>query len=268
MEHEFKKSLGQNFLRDTNLLAAIASDAEVTKEDIVVEIGAGAGTLSCILAEKAKQVFAYEIDKSLEEPLTEKFSNYDNISLKMNDIMKVDMTDIFDLTENKPYKVVANLPYYITTPIIFKFLENSKNLISLTIMVQKEVADRIIAKPATENYGALSVMVNHYGTPKITRNVNRKMFFPAPNVDSAVVNIKLKMDREKRYDKVFSEIVSAAFHMRRKTLVNNFAESFGIDKSEASKVVEGAGFDPKVRGETLSSSEFERLAKILLSRQI
>lgn len=261
--HIFKKHFGQNFISDGNLLSAIVSDAGVENEDIVIEIGTGAGTLTTMIAKRAKKVVTFEIDKSLLPILEQKFADFHNINLVFADIMKVENADVLKYADNKPYKIIANLPYYITTPIIFKFLENSANLISMTIMVQKEVADRMVAKAGSEEYGALSAMLGYYANVTLTRNVNRKMFFPVPNVDSAVVRIDLKNGRETKLDAIYKKLVTAAFHMRRKTLVNNFSESFGITKEAASKLIEGAGFDPRVRGEKLSVADFIRLAKIL-----
>ncbi len=267
-EHEFKKRFGQNFISDINLLQAICNDAGVDKSDLVIEIGTGAGTLTTRLAKNAKKVVTFEIDRTLENPLKEKFSEYDNIDLVMQDILKVTESDIREITQNNKFKVVANIPYYITTPIIFKFIKNFDNLISMTIMVQKEVADRMVSNVGTKDYGALSVMTSYYGNAKITRKVSRNMFYPVPNVDSAVVRIDMKQNRDSSLDKVFQNLVKAAFHMRRKTLSNNFSESFGISNSDASKLIQGAGFDPKVRGENLSVEEYIRLAKTLKSMNI
>lgn len=266
--HEFKKNFGQNFISDNNLLLAICQDAGVTKEDTVLEIGTGAGTLTKMLSKNAKKVVTYEIDKSLEERLKESFLDATNIELVIKDIMETSMDEIKEKTGDGNFKVVANIPYYITTPLIFKFIRNFDNLDSMTIMVQKEVADRMIAKPDTANYGALSVMIGYFGRAKVTRNVSRNMFYPVPNVDSAVVRVDLFKNRDKDLDKTFSELVKAAFHMRRKTLANNFSESFNISNSDAAKLIQGAGFDPRVRGEKLSVEEFKRLARTLKNMQI
>ena len=268
MNHEFKKCFGQNFISDTNLLSSIASDAGVNEGDTIIEIGTGAGTLTTMLAKKAKRVFTFEIDRSLNDILAPKFENYDNIELIFEDIMKVTVEDIQKLVGDGDFKVVANIPYYITTPIIFKFIKNFDNLKSMTIMVQKEVADRMVSPPDTKDYGALSVMTSYYGRAKVTRKVSRNMFYPVPNVDSAVVRIDMYENRDKSLDKIFQNLVKAAFHMRRKTLANNFSESFNIKSADASKLISGAGLDPRVRGEKLNVNEYIRLAKTLRNMQI
>lgn len=267
-KHIFKKHFGQNFISDQNLLSAIVADAGVDADDVVIEIGTGAGSLTTIIAKHAKKVVTFEIDRSLLPILEQKFDGFHNIKLIFADIMKVENSEIQRQIGGKPYKIIANLPYYITTPIIFKFLENSENLTSMTIMVQKEVADRMVAQAGSEDYGALSAMLGYYANVVLMRNVNRKMFFPIPNVDSAVVRIDIKQNRDTSIDSIYKKIVTSAFHMRRKTLVNNFSESFGVTKIEASKLIESAGFDPRVRGEKLSVADFVRLSKILSENRV
>ena len=224
----FKKKFGQNFISDKNLLNAIASDAEITSEDEVLEIGAGAGSLTSVLSEKAKKVVSFEIDKDLEEHLLS--LGLKNVEFVFDDFMKRDMPEIDDMFK-KDYKVVANLPYYITTPIIFKLLEESKKIKSLTIMVQKEVAERVCSKAGGKEYGILSVMTQFYSNPSITRTIGRQMFYPVPNVDSALLSIKI--DREKFVDvdnKNFSKFIKACFSMRRKTLLNNLSTIYPKEK--------------------------------------
>ena len=228
IKHEFKKKFGQNFISDKNLINAICDDAELGEKDEVLEIGAGAGSLTSALNERCKKVVSYEIDKDLVEHL--RGLNLNNAKFVFGDIMDFSLEEIEkDFAEN--YKMIANLPYYITTPIIFKFLNGSSRLESLTIMVQKEVAERMVAKCGSKDYGVLSVMIDFYGDARISRVVSRKMFFPQPNVDSAVVTISLK----KKYSQVdknsFYKFVQNVFAMRRKTLKNNLVQG-GYDKKK------------------------------------
>ncbi len=221
MTHNFKKKFGQNFITDKNLLNAIVDDAQVDKNDDVLEIGAGEGTLTKVISERVKSVVSYEIDSDLKEKLLS--LNLKNVKFVLDDIMKYEIEDI-EKDFLGGYKIIANLPYYITSPIIFKFLNNSDKVRSLTIMVQKEVAERIVAKAGGKDYGVLSVMVQFFGNAKITRLVSRKMFFPQPNVDSAVVVI----DVSKNYDidkAKFYKFIQTCFSMRRKTLKNNLSHS-------------------------------------------
>lgn len=223
INHNFKKKFGQNFITDKNLLSAIVDDAEIDKSDEVLEIGAGAGTLTKEISNRAKKVISYEIDKDLESYLLGLKLN--NVNFIFKDIMKENLLEIENYFEDG-YKLIANLPYYITTPIIFKFLKNSKKLKSLTIMVQKEVAERIVATKGEKDYGILTIMINFYGNAKITRNVNRKMFYPEPNVDSAVVRIDIDREKYKNIDDdKFYSFVQSCFSMRRKTLKNNLEHS-------------------------------------------
>lgn len=218
IEHNFKKNFGQNFISDKNLLLAIVDDAGIVSEDEVLEIGAGAGSLTQALSQRAKKVVSYEIDKELEDKLTA--LNLKNVEFCFADIMKVEVSQLEKKFQGN-YKLVANLPYYITSPIIFKFLSQSTKLTSLTIMVQKEVAQRIVANYGSKDYGVLSIMVQFFGEAKLTRNVSRNLFYPRPNVDSAIVHIKIKekfVDIDKQS---FFAFVQACFSMRRKTLKNN-----------------------------------------------
>lgn len=218
INHEFKKKFGQNFISDKNLICAICDDAELEKEDEVLEIGAGAGSLTSQLDSRCKKVVSYEIDKDLIEPLTS--LGLKNTKFVFGDVMNYSIDEI-EKDFDGQYKIIANLPYYITTPIIFKFLNESKKVKSLSIMVQKEVAERIIAKEGGKDYGVLSIMINFYGDAKISRVVSRKMFYPQPNVDSAVVIIELK-DKYPEIDKKdFYKFVQTVLSMRRKTLRNN-----------------------------------------------
>ena len=256
----FKKAFGQNFITDTNLLAAIVNDANI-KDDIVVEIGPGAGTLTKEIAKKAKHVYAFEIDNTLKSVLNETLKDIDNVNVIYKDIQKVKDDELIDIIGTKDYKVVANLPYYITTPIIMKFLEGKTLPKSITIMVQKEVAERLVAKPRTSEFGAITLAIKLYGDASIKRIVSKKMFTPMPKVDSAIVNITIN----DRYDNVDKEkvkkLIKAAFSMRRKTLVNNINSAYKLDKEELINTIKALGFDEKVRGEELDIDDYIALAK-------
>lgn len=230
IKHNFKKKFGQNFISDKNLLEAIVRDAEVNENDDVLEIGAGAGTLTKEISKTAKNVVSYEIDNDLKGHL--EGLDLKNTKFVFGDVMNYNLDEI----ENDfagSYKIIANLPYYITTPIIFKFLNGSKKLESLTIMVQKEVAERIVANPGGKDYGVLSVMIDFFGEASITRIVGRNMFYPQPNVDSAVVTIKLQKDKYDGIDKdKFYKFVQSCFSMRRKTLRNNLSKSGLVSREQ------------------------------------
>ena len=219
-EFVFKKKFGQNFISDTNLLNAIVKDAGITKDDEVLEIGAGAGSLTKAISSVAKKLVSFEIDKDLQEKLLA--LDLANVEFVFGDFMKSTMQEVEAKFENG-FKVVANLPYYITTPIIFRLLEESKKVKSLTIMVQKEVAERVCAPVGGKDYGILTVMTNFYGNPKISRIVGRKMFYPEPNVDSAILHIDIERKFENVDSARFSKFVKACFSMRRKTLLNNLS---------------------------------------------
>lgn len=219
----FKKKFGQNFISDKNLLGAICADAGVQKQDNVLEIGAGAGSLTQELSARAKKVVAFEIDQTLRQPLED--LHLANVQFVFSDFMKFPAADVASLFDDQPFKVVANLPYYITTPIIFKLLENAANLRiqSITIMVQKEVAQRVCADVGGKDYGVLSVATALYGTPKITRIIGRQMFFPVPNVDSALLHIVVEEKFPTLNKEKFMQFVKTCFSMRRKTLLNNLS---------------------------------------------
>ena len=224
IEHNFKKKFGQNFLTDKNLLDAIVRDGGVTKEDEVLEIGAGAGALTESLSRYAKKVVSYEIDKDLENTL--KSLELNNVEFIFEDALKQDINVIEGHFSGR-YKLIANLPYYITTPLIFKFLEEASRISSMTIMVQKEVAERIVANKGNKDYGILSIMIAFYGKSRIMRNVGRNMFRPVPNVDSAIVRIDIDENKFIGVDKKgFSRFIKASFAMRRKTLLNNLSQLY------------------------------------------
>lgn len=229
-ELRYKKQYGQNFIYDTNLLKAIVSDSGITSEDNVLEIGVGVGSLTKFLAEKANKVVCYEIDETLKDRIEENLKDFNNVNVNYKDILKADKEEI-ENHFNGPFKIVANLPYYITTPIIFKFLEENYNLTSLTIMVQKEVGERICSCCGNKDYGILSVMIQSYSNCKIVRNIGRQMFTPVPNVDSCLV--KIDIDKNKFNIKNYNDyrnFINACFSMRRKTLVNNLKNYCSKDK--------------------------------------
>lgn len=256
----FSKKYGQNFITDYNLLRAIVSDAGVTRDDTALEIGAGAGTLTRALAESAGRVVAFEIDPSLSPVLDESLAGLNNVEVIMDDVTKWTDSELDDLT-GSDYKVVANLPYYITTPLLFTFLERENKPSSVTVMVQKEVAERICATPEKGDYGALSVAVALRGKASITRIVKRDCFTPAPNVDSAVIRIDL--DPAAPTDRSLYELVAKSFAMKRKTLVNNLSAGYAIPKPFASELLVSLGFSPTVRAEQLAPSDFIRLDKAI-----
>lgn len=252
----FSKKYGQNFITDYNLLRAIVSDAGVTRDDTALEIGAGAGTLTRALAESAGRVVAFEIDPSLSPVLDESLAGLNNVEVIMDDVTKWTDAELDDLT-GSDYKVVANLPYYITTPLLFTFLERENKPSSVTVMVQKEVAERICATPEKGDYGALSVAVALRGKASITRIVKRDCFTPAPNVDSAVIRIDL--DPAAPTDRSLYDLVAKSFAMKRKTLVNNLSAGYAIPKPFAADLLVSLGFSPTVRAEQLAPSDFIRL---------
>jgi len=259
---KFSKSLGQNFITDSNLLSAIVQDSGVTSEDFVVEVGAGAGTLTEQIAKKVKKVFSIEIDTSLKQYLEDKFSGVDNVQFVFKDILKTKEEEIRALTEEQPFFVIANIPYYITSPLIFYFLDGGFNLKSLTLMVQKEVAERIVSKKG-KDYGAISANVQSRAKVEILRNVSRNLFTPPPNVDSAVIKITPSYRSDVIDYKELFALIKIAFSMRRKTLSNCLLAG-GIDKSEGEKFLEKAGFSKTIRGEALSVEDFIRLSNLMV----
>ncbi|MCQ2409724.1 MAG: 16S rRNA (adenine(1518)-N(6)/adenine(1519)-N(6))-dimethyltransferase RsmA [Clostridia bacterium] len=260
-DFHFNKNLGQNFVSDGNLLDAIVSDSGINENDTVVEIGTGAGTLTRALAKKAKRVVSFEVDHNLEKVLNLSLQGVENAEVVFRDILKMNDSEIEDIVGGD-FKVVANLPYYITTPLAMRFLESTLPVKSLTIMVQKEVADRFVAKAGSKDYAAITLAIEMAGDAKITRNVSRQMFFPAPNVDSAVVRIDINRDKlAGKNTELISKLVHAAFLMRRKTLVNNLSTAFGISKEETISKIEKAGFSSMIRGEALSLQDYIRLSE-------
>lgn len=261
----FQKKFGQNFLIDSNVLESIIRGAEITKDDFVLEIGPGIGTMTQYLCEAARQVVAVEIDKMLIPILEDTLSEYDNVEVINQDVLKVDIKSLAEEKNNgKPIKVVANLPYYITTPIIMGLFESGVPIDSITIMVQKEVADRMQTGPSSKDYGALSLAVQYYATAKVILNVSATCFMPRPNVDSAV--IKLTRHKEPTVnvadEKLMFKIIRASFNQRRKTLVNGLKNSpeLSFSKEQIVKAVEKIGKPETIRGEALTLEEFAELA--------
>lgn len=256
----FDKSLGQNFVFDGNLLGAIAADAGVCKDDTVVEIGTGAGTLTAALAERAGRVVSFEVDERLRDILSLSLQGRDNVEVVFRDVLRMKDCEIETLTGG-PFRVVANLPYCVTSPMIMRFVESALPVTGITVMVQKEVADRLCAAPATPDYAAITLAVRIFGDARVTRTVSRKMFMPPPNVDSAVVRIDRAEDRLAGENVPFvKKLVRAGFAMRRKTLVNNLCSALSLPREKAEAAVVAAGFPPMVRGETLSLEDYVALA--------
>lgn len=256
---KFSKSLGQNFLTDESVLRDIVDGAEVTEEDLVIEIGPGVGSLTAQLLGKAKRVVSVELDNDLIPILQEELGSEPNFSLIHNDALKVDFNEI--IGDEKSVKLVANLPYYVTTPIIARLLKENYKFKSLTIMIQKEVAERIDAEPSTKDYGALSLLVQYYCDTKIVRRVSPRCFIPQPKVDSIVIRLdRLNETRVKPKDeKLMFDIIRNSFNMRRKTLWNG-VKFLGISKDSLEKAFEVSNIDPKRRGETLTLEEFSNLS--------
>lgn len=260
----FDKSLGQNFVFDGNLLGAIAADAGVCKDDTVVEIGTGAGTLTAALAERAGRVVSFEVDERLRDILSLSLQGRDNVEVVFRDVLRMKDCEIETLTGG-PFRVVANLPYCVTSPMIMRFVESALPVTGITVMVQKEVADRLCAAPATPDYAAITLAVRIFGDARVTRTVSRKMFTPPPNVDSAVVRIDRAEGRLAGENVPFvKKLVRAGFAMRRKTLVNNLCSALSLPREKAEAAVVAAGFSPMVRGETLSLEDYVALAHAVL----
>ena len=264
----FQKKFGQNFLIDTHVLEKIIRAADITKDDCVLEIGPGIGTMTQYLCENAGKVIAVEIDKNLIPILTEDtLAAYDNVKVINSDVLKLDLKRLAE-EENggRPIKVVANLPYYITTPIIMGLFEAGVPLASITVMVQKEVADRMQAGPGSKDYGALSLAVQYYAEPYIAANVPPNCFMPRPNVGSAVIRLTLHENApvEVTDEKLLFKLIRASFAQRRKTLVNGLTNSpeLSFSKEEVTKALEECGYSPTIRGEALTLAEFAKLANV------
>ena len=263
----FKKQFGQNFISDTNLLRSIVEASGITKDTTVVEIGCGAGTLTRALAEAAKKVYAFDIDRDLQPVLAETLAGLDNVEVIFRDFNKLDLKEFEK--EIEEYTVVANLPYYITTPLVTKLLEESDKVQGLSIMVQEEVAERFCAKEDTAEYGSITAAIALKGSAKIVKRVSRNLFYPRPNVDSAVVKITFERGRVAvKSEKAYRTTVKCAFLNRRKTLENNLVNFFGIPRDLAKEILAEAGVEEKARGETLSPQRLAILADVLLDKGV
>ncbi len=277
-KHDFhvKKSFGQNFLTDQHVLNKIIDAADISKDDLVIEVGPGIGALTQPLAERAGKVVALEIDKTLIPVLADTLSCFDNVEIVNEDVLKCDISGIIEKSGYKSVKLVANLPYYITTPIVMSLLENKYPIKSITVMVQKEVASRMSAKAGTKDYGALTLAVNYYSKPYLVANVPSNCFIPRPGVDSAVVRLSVFDEPPVQAVDVslMFKLIKAAFSKRRKTLVNcifgsEAAESFPqMSKEQIESLLVEAGYKPQVRGETLELKDFAKLANLFSNYKV
>lgn len=264
----FQKRFGQNFLIDAHILDKIVTGASVNENDTVLEIGPGIGTMTQYLAERAKKVIAIEIDKALIPILEDTLSPYDNVTVINDDVLKVNINELVDeYNEGRPIKVVANLPYYITTPIIMGLFESHVPIDSITIMVQKEVADRMQVGPGTKDYGALSLAVQYYSKPEIIAYVSPECFIPKPNVGSAVIKLNRfeKCPVEVKDEGLMFKLIRAAFNQRRKTLSNSIsnASELNFSRQQVQEALERMNLDINIRGEKLTLAEFAALANEL-----
>lgn len=260
---QFKKQFGQNFISDKNLLESIVTASGIDGETTVVEIGCGAGTLTRALAERAKKVYAFDVDTALQPVLAETLAGLENVEVIFRDFTKVNLKELEE--EIGDYTVVANLPYYVTTPLVTKLLEESDRVQGISVMVQEEVAERFAAKEKTPEYGAITAAIALKGEAKIVKRVSRNLFYPRPNVDSAVVKITFERGRlSVKSEKAYRQTVKCAFLNRRKTLENNLVNYFSLSREQAKDVLARAGVEEKARGETLSPQRLAILADVLL----
>ncbi|MEA5058102.1 MAG: 16S rRNA (adenine(1518)-N(6)/adenine(1519)-N(6))-dimethyltransferase RsmA [Anaerotignum propionicum] len=267
----FKKNFGQNFLIDSNILDNISECADITKEDCVLEIGPGIGSLTQVLAENAREVVAVEIDRTLIPILKQTLTGYDNVEILNQDILKTDIDAIIAEKNNgKPIKVVANLPYYITTPIIMDLLEKERHIDSITVMVQKEVAERMQAGPKEKEYGALSIAVQYYCDANLDMIVQPSCFMPRPKVASAVITLKVLPQRKviTKDENLFFHLVKCAFGQRRKTLLNslNNQGDLNLSKEELTAIITSLGWDERIRGEALRIQDFAILTDAIFDK--
>ena len=260
------KSLGQNFLIDDDVINKTVASAEITNEDLVIEIGPGLGTLTSRLLEKAKKVIAIELDKKMIKILQERFSLYSNFELINEDVLKVNLKELIkkEKEENKikDVKIVANLPYYITTPIIMKLLEDKLDIKSITVMVQKEVAQRLAAKPGEKLAGAITYSVQYYCETKLIVEVSNQSFIPAPEVDSEVINLKIRNTSPVKIEdeKIFFKLIKASFMQRRKTFINGVSNSGLIEKEKLKEILNKMNISENVRGENLTLEQFAQIS--------
>lgn len=262
---KFSKSLGQNFLIDGNIVRNIVEKAGITKDDCVLEIGPGIGTLTEELALSAKKVVAVEIDKDLIPILDETVGKYENVEVIHSDILKIDIDKLIDeKLEGGPVKVVANLPYYVTTPIITKLIEEKLNIDSIVVMVQKEVAERMAASPGGKIYGSLSVLIDYYSTAEIILNAPKTVFMPQPKIASSVIRLKIKKDLADVDSEKLFKVVRASFSKRRKTILNALSTyGFDIEKDTIRACLDMSGINPSERAERLSTEDFIKISKCL-----
>lgn len=255
----FEKKFGQNFLTDENLLSSVVSRSGVDNNSTIIEIGVGAGTLTREIAKQCKKVYGFEIDTKLKPILDKTLKDFSNIEIIFKDIMKMPITEIENLIGGK-YTLIANLPYYITTPIIMKFIEEAENCERIVVTIQKEVAERICAKPKTSDYGAITASINAVADSEIIEYIPREKFLPVPNVDSSVVKITLNKTKYDIYDiKKYRQLIKSAFSMRRKTLINNLLKNYDIAKSDIEGILNKLGISLSVRGEELDSLDYINL---------
>lgn len=271
-EFAFQKKFGQNFLIDGHVLDKIIRSANITKDDFVLEIGPGIGTMTQYLAEAAREVAAVEIDKALIPILEDTLSSYDNITVINEDVLKLDIKQlVMERNGGRPVKVVANLPYYITTPIVMGLFESHVPIDSITVMVQKEVAQRMQSGPGSKDYGALSLAVQYYAEPYIVANVPPNCFMPRPKVGSAVIRLTTYKEApiDVKDERLMFRIIRASFNQRRKTLVNglNNSPEIPISKEIIAEAIEELGVSPTIRGEALTLSEFARLSNIISAKE-
>ena len=269
-KHNFKfsKSLGQNFLIDDNVIDRILAGARLSEGDKIIEVGPGIGTLTREMCKVADKVVAIEIDKTLIPILEETLADLDNVEVVNQDILKVNVEELVkEKLSGGPVKLVANLPYYITTPIVMKFLEENIPVTDIVVMVQKEVADRMNAGPGTKDYGALSVAVQYYCDTEIVAKAPRHMFVPQPNVDSTVIGLHVREERKYPVDneEIFFKTVKASFGQRRKTLLNSLGTLGFLTKDQVKEALSNANIDEKRRGETLTIEEFATLSNVINS---
>ena len=263
---KFTKSLGQNFLIDDNIVDKIVAGAGIGPSDKIIEVGPGIGTLTREMASRAGALMAVEIDKNLIPILADTLGDFENVKIVNEDIIKADIRGLIDENlDGGPVKLVANLPYYITTPIIMRFLEENINVTDIVVMVQKEVAERMNAQPGGKDFGALSVAVQYYCDTEIVAKVPRHLFVPQPNVDSIVIALRVRPERKYKVDDedLYFKVVKAAFGQRRKTLLNSISSMGNLAKDQVKEALEEAGIDPKRRGETLSLDEFAILSNVI-----
>lgn len=262
----FKKALGQNFITDTSFLNSMVECATLSKSDTAVEIGCGAGTLTRAIAERAGKVYGFEVDKSLKPVLERSLAEFENVEIIFKDFLKINLEEFEK--EVGEYQVIANLPYYVTTPLIMRLIEDAKCCKGLLIMVQEEVAERLCAKAGTPEYGAITAAVGLKASCKIVKRAPRTLFFPKPNVDSAVVKFDFGNPLEVKSEETYKKVVRAAFSSRRKTLENNLVNALSLTRDEAKRAIASCGFSPMIRGESLSPDDFKNLSDYLYQNSL